>query len=133
MPKGYPNRPAEGASRANDRPERTTHEITAVLKPDTRPGYVRRWEHDVDDRVAQKIALGWQPVMADVPIGDRRAGEDSSLGKLTERNVGGGIKAILLEMPEDLYNKRQRDKAAVRKARLESTKKQGSDYEINQE
>lgn len=123
-------RPAEGASRAK-RPGRTKHEITAVLNPANRPGYVRRWEHDIDDRVARMLAMGWEPVMQDVPIGDRMAGEDSSLGKLTERNVGGGVKAILLEMPEDLYNNRQRVKRQARIDLLAATKKGGADYEID--
>lgn len=125
-------RPAEGESRAN-RPERTRHENTDVLNPEGRPGYVRRWEHDVDDRIASKLAIGWEPVMRDVSIGDRVAGEDSSMGKMTYRNVGGGVKAILLEMPQDLYDKRQLAKRKARIALLEATKKSGSDYEINED
>lgn len=121
------------ANRAQGRPERTTHEITSVLTAPKIPGYHCRFENDIDDNIQKKLDMGYEIVERDEQIGDRRAGEDSSLGKITERNVGGGIKAVLLRIPIDMYEQRQRAKAVDRKKRLEAAKKQGSDYEVKPE
>ena len=126
-------RPEEGQSRSH-RTTRTDHDGNSVLTAPSMPGYVLRYENDTDDNIERKLAMGYEVVPKNVKIGDRVAGEDSSLGRLTERNVGGGVKAVLLRIPVDLYEQRQRDKAAARKARLAGMKNFGpGSYEINKQ
>lgn len=103
------DRPAEGDSRAESRPARVPLHRQNIIKAGTREGYVRRLVNDVDDRIERFKLAGWQPVEGE-SIGDPHAGDASSLGSASTKSVGGGVKAMLMEIPRDLYEEDQRDK-----------------------
>ena len=80
-----------------------------VLTAPKNPGFVRRFVNDRGDRIESFKAAGWNAVDEDVQVGDPKVGRASSLGSLVNPSVGGGDRAVLMEIPEDLYNE---DRAA---------------------
>ena len=80
-----------------------------ILTAPKNPGFVRRFVNDRGDRVESFKAAGWNAVDGDVQVGDPKVGRASSLGSLVNPSVGGGDRAVLMEIPEDLYNE---DRAA---------------------
>lgn len=103
-----PGRPKEGQSRA-DRPERVPLHRQNLINTDQRPGYVRRLVNDTDDRIERFKKAGWSPVEGE-KIGDDHTGDPSSLGSMSTKSVGGGMKAVLMEIPEEYYKADQADK-----------------------
>ncbi len=73
-----------------------------ILTAGARPGYRRRFVNDVGDRVAMFKDAGWKPVLKE-SVGDDRAGKATSMGSSVNPSVGGGQRAILMEIPEELY------------------------------
>ena len=65
----------------------------------TREGYHRRWVNDIEDRVGMFEDGGYTPVK----------GED---GNHRVRRTGSGKQAVLMEIPEDLYQEDQQAKYA---------------------
>ena len=107
-----PARPIEGKSRATKtaRPEeRVPLHRQNIIHTDTRPGFVRRLVNDVDDRIERFQKAGWSPVEGE-QIGDEHAGDPSSLGSASVKSVGAGMKAVLMEIPEEYYKADQKDK-----------------------
>lgn len=101
--------------RESTRPQRVPmHEQQRnVLTTNTRPGYVRRWVNDVQDRVDRFMQAGWTLVEGAVKVGDTPADNlNSSLGTGARRPVGAGTVAVLMEIPEDLYAADQAAKQA---------------------
>jgi hypothetical protein len=105
------DRPEEGASRAEqtDRPTRVPLHRQNIIKANTREGYVRRMVNDVDDRVERFKLAGWTPVEGE-RVGDAHAADPSSVGSMTTKSVGGGTKAVLMEIPQEIYDTDQKDK-----------------------
>ena len=109
-----------------------------ILTAPKKHGFVRRFVNDKGDRVEMFKAAGWNPVDGQVPVGDPKAGRASSMGSLTNPAVGGGQRAVLMEIPEDLYNE---DRAASQaqitkveneiKRRSKTPGKDGLDGEIS--
>lgn len=89
------------------RPKRTPVSNRNVLTAPTRKGYVRRFVTDTEDRISVFEEGGWQIVRGDIPVGDKAAGRDSSLGSPVTKHVGGGQKAYLMEIKEDWFNEDQ--------------------------
>lgn len=81
-----------------------------VLTAPKKPGFVRRFVNDQGDRIENFKAAGWNVVDEQLQVGDAKSGQVGSLGKLTNPHVGGGQRAVLMELPEDLYNE---DRAAA--------------------
>jgi hypothetical protein len=110
-PKGKPRNlmKADSAQRAN-RPKRTPLGIRNVLTAEQRPGFVRRWVNDVDDRLSRAKEAGYMPVMKPTETADPRAGADSQMGSLVAKSVGGGTRAVLMEIPEEFYRADQDEK-----------------------
>lgn len=81
-----------------------------ILTAPKNPGFVRRFVNDKGDRVENFKAAGWNAVDEDVQVGDPKIGRVSAMGSLVTPDVGGGQRAILMEIPEDLYNE---DKAVA--------------------
>lgn len=74
-----------------------------VLTAPKKPGFVRRFVNDVGDRVQTFKDAGWK-ISEDVnQVGDERLGRASSMGSGANPSVGGGQKAILMELPEEIY------------------------------
>lgn len=103
-----PARPIEGESRS-ERVERVPLHRQNIIQSSTREGYTRRLVNDVDDRIERFKKAGWCPVEGET-IGDPHAGDPSSMGSMTTKSVGGGIKAVLMEIPTKYYKEDQRDK-----------------------
>ena len=100
-----------GAKRAN-RPKRTPLGTRNVLTAEPREGFVRRWINDVDDRIERAKAAGYSPVQTPTEVGDPKAGADSQMGSVVAKSVGGGTRAILMEIPKDYYDEDQAAKQA---------------------
>lgn len=98
----------EGAQRAN-RPKRTPLGMRNVLAADQRDGFVRRWVNDVDGRIERAKEAGYAPVLKPADAADPRAGASSQVGSAVDKNVGGGVRAVLMEIPREFY---EEDKAA---------------------
>lgn len=91
-----------------------------ILTAPKNPGFVRRFVNDRGDRIESFKAAGWNTVDEDVQVGDPKVGRASSLGSLVNPSVGGGDRAILMEIPEDLYNEdRAASQAAITKVENE--------------
>ena len=105
-------RPSEGKTRAIKaaRPgERVPLHRQNIIHADTRPGFVRRLVNDTEDRIERFQKAGWSPVEGE-QIGDDHAGDPSSIGSASVKSVGAGMKAILMEIPEEYYKQDQADK-----------------------
>lgn len=103
------DRPAEGENRAENRPARVPLHRQNIIKSNTREGYVRRLVNDTDDRIERFKLAGWTPVEGEA-IGDAHAADPSALSSVSTKSVGGGVKAILMEIPEEYYHADQKDK-----------------------
>lgn len=98
----------QGTQRAN-RPKRVPLGMRNVLAAEKRQGFVRRWFNDTDDRLERAKAAGWTAVQKPADASDPRAGADSQMGAIVSKSVGGGVRGVLMEIPEGFYNE---DKAA---------------------
>jgi len=96
-----------------------------ILTAPKKPGFVRRFVNDKGDRVENFKAAGWNLVDEAVQVGDSKIGRASSTGSLVNPHVGGGQRAVLMEIPENLYNE---DRAASQAAitRVENEIKRNS-------
>ena len=80
-----------------------------ILTAPKKPGFVRRFVNDKGDRIESFKDAGWNAVDEDVQVGDPKVGKASSMGSLANPHVGGGQRAVLMEIPEEIYNE---DRAA---------------------
>lgn len=80
-----------------------------VLTAPKKAGFVRRFVNNVGDRVQMFKNADWK-VSDDVnQVGDDKAGKASMIGSMANPSVGGGTRAVLMEIPEEIY---KADKAA---------------------
>ncbi len=75
-----------------------------ILTAPTRAGFVRRFVNDKGDRVAMFKDAGWNCVSGAGDAGDSKLGRATSMGSGTNPHVGAGQRAILMEIPEEIYN-----------------------------
>lgn len=68
------------------------------------PNYIYRWVNDVEGRVQQMKELGYEPVVHDVKVGDKRAGDATQAGSVVTKSVGGGTIAVLMRIHKDDWN-----------------------------
>jgi hypothetical protein len=105
------------------RPKRIPLGTRNVLKYPKREGYVRRVVNDVEDRVHMFQQAGYEIVQKkDLPSGDPRAGDASQMGMPVSKNVGNGVKGVLMEIPEEYYLEDQVRKQAGVSAQESSMK-----------
>jgi hypothetical protein len=94
------------------RPNRKPIGTGDVLTAKKRPGFVRRWVNDVQDRVERFLDAGYELVKDRTQ--DTSApgvGVPTHLGSSECRKpVGGGVHAVLMEIPEDWYEQDQAEK-----------------------
>ncbi len=80
-----------------------------VLTAPKKSGFVRRFVNDKGDRIENFKAAGWNLVDEQVQVGDPKIGRASTMGSTVNPHVGGGQRALLMEIPEEYYNE---DRAA---------------------
>ena len=97
------------ANRKIERPKRTPikgrNVLTVAGKED---GFHYRFVNRIGDRVEMMKERGWEVVdKAAVRVGDRRVATPSAEGSVAEAHVGDGMKAIVMRIPDELYNEDQ--------------------------
>lgn len=103
---------AASTQRAN-RPQRTPLGRRNVLTASARKGYQRRWVNDTDDRLLRAQEAGYTFVQDPTAnTSDQVAGDPAQMGSATSKSVGKGVRAYLMEIPEDFYRE---DQAAKQK------------------
>jgi hypothetical protein len=75
-----------------------------VLTAPKKPGFVRRFVNDKGDRIESFKAAGWKAVDDDVQVGDPKAGKSTAIGSSVNAHVGSGQRAVLMELPEEIYD-----------------------------
>jgi len=99
-----------------------------ILTAPKKPGFVRRFVNDKGDRVQSFKDAGWNAVDDKVQVGDPKIGQVGLLGSLANPHVGGGQRAVLMEIPEDLYNEdRAASQANITKVENEIKRKSKTD------
>lgn len=74
-----------------------------ILSAPQRPGFVRRFVNDTGDRVQRFKEAEWNTVDDVNQVGDPKLGKPSLIGSGANPHVGGGQRAVLMEIPEDIY------------------------------
>ena len=97
----------EDSAKRTKRPKRTPLGTRNVLIAGERKGFVRRWINDVDDRLQRAKDAGYTAVLGHGKTSDPRAGDGSQVGSVTSKSVGGGVRAVLMEIPEKFYREDQ--------------------------
>lgn len=91
------------------RPKRIPVGTRNILSFPKRPGYVRRLVTDIDDRILQFEQAGYEVVKRkDLPTGDPRAGEPSQMGMPVTKDLGAGMKGVLMEQKQEWYDEDQK-------------------------
>ena len=128
------SRPEEERSEET-RPERTRiplHDQRDIMSAGTKEGYVRRWVNEVDrlggNRISQFILAGWAPVTDNLSVGAEAVIEhNDSLGDIVSKHVGGGRKAILMEIRQEYYDEDQAVKQELNDRREASIHREDND------
>lgn len=107
-----------------NRPKRQPLATRNILTAPHRPGFVRRFVNDVEDRIEIFKDAGYKIVTEPTKVGDKRAGTETPLGTPVRKSVGGGTVAVLMEIPEEFYNEDQMAKEAKRKEMEQSMRQQ---------
>jgi len=109
-PRGQYERPNRSESA---HPKRTPIHQRNILTTDQRDGYVRRWVNDVDGRHDMFTEAGYEKVTKPTKVGDPMAGAASQVDSVVRKPVGGGVTAVLMEIPVEFYEEDQRSKEHV--------------------
>ena len=75
-----------------------------ILSAPQKPGFVRRFVNDTGDRVQMFKEAGWNTVDDVNQVRDPKLGTASSIGSGANPHVGGGQRAVLMELPEEIYS-----------------------------
>jgi hypothetical protein len=102
-----------------------------ILSAPKKAGFVRRFVNDTGDRVQMFKEAGWNTVDDVNQVGDPKLGQVSSIGSGANPHVGGGQRAVLMELPEELYSAdRAESQASITKVENEmkrNSKAEGKD------
>jgi hypothetical protein len=93
-----------------NRPKRIPLGTRNILTAPERPGYVRRFVNDEGDRIKHFEAAGYSVVREDIDVGDPKAGKDTKTGSVVSPAVGGGKRAVLMEIKKEWYDEDQKAK-----------------------
>lgn len=83
-----------------------------ILTAPQRPGFVRRFVNDTGDRVQMFKDAGWNAVDDGTTAGDPKIGRPTNIGSATNPSVGNNQRAILMEIPEEIYKADQAESQA---------------------
>lgn len=92
------------------RPERVPLGTRNILTAPKRAGYVRRFVNDEPGRIQQFEAAGYTVVKEDVQVGDPKIGKELQPGSAVSLSVGGGTKAVLMEIKAGWHEEDQKAK-----------------------
>lgn len=92
------------------RPKRTPIGTKNVLTYPKKEGYVRRVVNDEEGRINQFEGAGYSVVREHLDAGDPKAGKASQVGSAVHPHVGGGKKAVLMEIRKDWHDEDQKTK-----------------------
>lgn len=97
--------------RTSNRPQRQPVSQRKILSAPQRSGYVRRWVNDVEGRVKLFEEGGWKPVVdSTIETADNSRLAEGNMGSIISRHVGGGRKAVLMEIKEEWFKEDQLEK-----------------------
>lgn len=102
-----------------------------ILTAPKKVGFVRRFVNDTGDRIQAFKNAGWNVANDVDAVGDAKIGRASLTGSLANPSVGGGQRAILMELPEEIYEAdRAESQAKITKVEREmrrNSKREGND------
>ena len=75
-----------------------------ILSAPKKAGFVRRFVNDTGDRIQMFKDAGWNVVDDVNQVGDPKLGKSTSIGSSANPHVGGGQRAVLMELPEEIYS-----------------------------
>ena len=75
-----------------------------ILSAPKKAGFVRRFVNDTGDRIQMFKDAGWNVVDDVNKVGDPKLGKPTSIGSSANPHVGGGQRAVLMELPEEIYS-----------------------------
>lgn len=81
-----------------------------ILTAPKKLGFVRRFVNDKGDRIQAFKDAGWAAADLDGLVGDDKAGKAGSIGSSATPSVGGGQRAVLMEIPEKYYEEDKKAK-----------------------
>ena len=79
---------------------------------DKDPNYEYRWILDVPGRFERFKEGGWEPVQADLEVGQKTVDRGSKIGSVVTKAGGSGQTLILMRIPKESYNEDQVAKMA---------------------
>jgi len=100
-------------SRAENRPKRVPlarRNVISLNNIKVPKGMVPRLFNDVENRINDALAAGYQFIMSDGQVGDERCADPSKMGSYVTKSVGGGRIGYLMAIPEEFYNEDQQAK-----------------------
>jgi hypothetical protein len=74
-----------------------------ILTAPKKVGFVRRFVNDTGDRIQIFKDAGWNTVDDGSPVGDSKIGRPTNIGSATNPSVGNNQRAVLMELPEEIY------------------------------
>jgi len=74
-----------------------------ILTAPKKSGFVRRFVNDTGDRIQMFKDAGWGTVDDGITAGDPKIGRPSNIGSATNPSVGNNQRAVLMEIPEEIY------------------------------
>jgi hypothetical protein len=97
--------------RAKDRPKRVPlgqRNRLSFGKQD--PNFVYRVINDQDERLSQAQEAGYEFVVSDEPLGDKRAAEGGKIDSRVSKPVGNNTRGYLMRIPKEFYTQDQNEK-----------------------
>ena len=67
------------------------------------PNFVYRVINDTDERLAEAQEAGYEFVVSDAPLGDKRAAEGGKVDSRVSKPVGNGTRGFLMRIPKEFY------------------------------
>ena len=74
-----------------------------ILTAPKKSGFVRRFVNDTGDRIQAFKDAGWDAVDDGSPVGDSKIGRPTNIGSASNPSVGNNQRAVLMEIPEEIY------------------------------
>ena len=74
-----------------------------ILTAPKKSGFVRRFVNDTGDRIQAFKDAGWDAVDDGSPVGDSKVGRPTNIGSASNPSVGNNQRAVLMEIPEEIY------------------------------